>query len=289
MTAKTHANSVGNNPTPTDLEIKPRHMHFDVSEELSTLWHGEDAFKTAFFNALSIQFPEGEKQFIRSVRHYKDLVTDKSLRQQVQNFVKQEGQHTREHRKYNDALTQRGYSLEKLEKGINRQMSLVAKLDAQRQLAGTCAAEHITAVLAEGILKHPEWLDGAAPKMQALWKWHAVEETEHKGVAYDVFQSQVANQKLRRIVMFIVLSNITRITFLNMCYMLKKEGQLYKPKTWLKGTKFFWGKNGVLRASLPELFAYFKKDFHPWQHDNRALINDWEEHYDALYKDGITV
>jgi len=275
------------NPTPNDLSITPRHIHFDVSDDLATLWHGDDAFKTAFYNALSVQFPAGEKQFIKSVRQYKDRIKNEKLSEQVGNFIKQEGQHTREHRKYNDALTQRGYDLSILEKGINKQMSIVSKLDEQRQLAGTCAAEHLTAVLAEGILKHPEWLEGASPKMKALWKWHAVEETEHKGVAFDVFQAHVNNTRMRRIVMFIVIMNISRITFLDMCYMLKKEGKFYSLKTWVSGTKFFWGKNGILRHTLPELMHYFKKDFHPWHYDSRELISQWESTYDLDFQDVV--
>ena len=287
MTVQAIRKTSKKNPTPTDLDISPRHAHFDVEDELSTLWHSNDAFITAFFNALSIQFPEGEKQFINSVRQFKKQVNDKTLQVHMRNFIKQEGQHTREHRKYNDALEQRGYDLTILEKGINQQVALVKTLSKQRQLAGTCAAEHITAILAEGMLKHPEWLEGASPKMKALWKWHAVEETEHKGVAFDVFQSQVGNEKMRKVVMFVVLMNISRLTFINMCHMLKVDGQLYKPKTWINGTKFFWRKNGIIRHSIPELFKYFSKDFHPWEYDSRQLINQWEQEYDGSFKQAV--
>jgi len=287
MTMETLEKTKFHNPTPKDLEIEHRAYHFDVEDELATLWHSDDAFKTAFFNALSIQFPLGEKQFIKSVRRYKSRVTDKTLLNQISKFIRQEAQHTKEHIEYNDALKHRGYDLGVLEQGIVKQMGLVESLNEKRQLAGTCAAEHITAVLAEGMLKNPEWLEGASEKMKALWKWHAVEETEHKGVAFDVFQSQVNNQRMRRVVMFIVLMNISRITFQNMCYMLKVDGQLYKPKTWINGAKFFWQKNGIMRHSIPALFQYLKKDFHPWEHDSRPLIQKWEVEYEQFFKEDL--
>ena len=42
--------------TPHGVSVSPRHVSFDVTEELKTLWHGNDTFRTAFFNALSLQF-----------------------------------------------------------------------------------------------------------------------------------------------------------------------------------------------------------------------------------------
>lgn len=38
------------------------------------------------------------------------------------------------------------------------------------------------------------------------------------------------------------------------------------------GLNFLWGKPGILRQCLPDFLAYFRKDFHPWQQDNRALL-----------------
>src|SRR3546814_1673082 len=53
------------------------------------------------------------------------------------------------------------------------------------QLAGTCALEHFTATLAHAILSDPAHLAGAETEAQRMWRWHAIEEIEHKAVAYD--------------------------------------------------------------------------------------------------------
>src|SRR5690554_3376222 len=151
----------------------------------------------------------------------------------------------------------------------------------RRQLAGTCGAEHYTAVLANAILKHPEWMENAAPAMAKLWRWHAIEETEHKSVAFDVYRECVGNERLRRIIFLFVTWNFFKYTFLNTCSLLKTDGKLWSLRTWAGGLNFLWGKPGILRQCLPEFLAYFRKGFHPWQQDNRALLEKNLQELDA--------
>ncbi len=258
--------------TPDGVSVAPRHLTFDVADDLKTLWFGNDVFRTAFFNALSLQFPEGEQQFIDAVRLYRDRIDDPKLAAEIRGFIGQEALHSREHRHYNEALKARQYDVDAIDRRFNRHMKWVKKLPPSRQLAGTCGAEHYTAVLANAILRHPEWMDDAAPTMRRLWRWHAIEETEHKSVAFDVYRHCVGNERLRRVVFLFVTFNFFKFTFLNTCSLLKSEGKLWSVSTWLGGLNFLWGKPGVLRACVPEILAYFRKDFHPWQQDNRRLL-----------------
>ncbi len=263
--------------TPPDgVTVKPpRHLRFDVRTELRTLWHGNDTFRTAFFNALSLQFPDGEQQFINAVRLYRDQITDPKLKEEIKGFIGQEALHSREHKEYNEALKARGgYDIDALDERFRKHMEWVGRLPPSRQLAGTCGAEHYTAVLANAILSHPEWMEGATPTMKRLWRWHAIEETEHKSVAFDVYRACIGNDKLRRIVFLFVTWNFFRYTFLNTCSLLKTDGKLWSLRTWLGGLNFLWGgkPGGVLRKCLPDFLAYFRRDFHPWQQDNRGLL-----------------
>ncbi|MEH6561958.1 MAG: metal-dependent hydrolase, partial [Marinobacter sp.] len=132
--------------TPEGVSVKPRNLHFDVNEDLKTLWHGDDAFRTAFLNALSLQFPDGEQQFINAVRLYQDRVADPKLKAEIRGFIGQEALHSREHKAYNEALKARGYDIEGLDRRFRKHMEWVGKLSPSRQLAGTCGAEHYTAV-----------------------------------------------------------------------------------------------------------------------------------------------
>ncbi|MBE02872.1 metal-dependent hydrolase [uncultured Marinobacter sp.] len=258
--------------TPEGVSVSPRHIHFDVSEDLKSFWHGNNAFRTAFFNALSLQFPDGEQQFINAVRLYRDRIDDPKLKQEIRGFIGQEALHSREHKSYNEALKARGYDIEDIDRRFRKHMEWVAKLPPSRQLAGTCGAEHYTAVLANAILKNPEWMEGATPAMRQLWRWHAIEETEHKSVAFDVYRACVGDERLRRIVFLFVTWNFCKYTFLNTCSLLKTDGKLWSLKTWLGGLNFLWGRPGIIRRCLPEFLAYLRKDFHPWQQDNRDLL-----------------
>jgi len=258
--------------TPEGVSVQPRHMKFEVEDDLKTLWHGNDAFRTAFFNALSLQFPAGEQHFIDSVRLYQERISDPKLRAEIRGFVGQEALHRREHRAYNDALRVRGYAVDALEQRFARHMTWVAKQTPARQLAGTCGGEHYTAVLANAILSDPELMSGATPAMSRLWRWHAIEETEHKSVAFDVYRECVGDERLRRVVFLFVTWNFLKFTFLNTCSLLKTEGKLWSPGTWLGGLAFLWGRKGLVRRCLPEFLAFFRKDFHPWQLDNRPLL-----------------
>ncbi|MGO2134980.1 MAG: metal-dependent hydrolase, partial [Marinobacter sp.] len=249
--------------TPLGVSVKPRSLRFDGSEELKTLWHSDDAFRTAFFNALSLQFPDGEQQFINAVRLYQDRVDDPKLKAEIRGFIGQEALHSREHKAYNEALKARGYDVERLDRRFRKHMEWVGKLSPSRQLAGTCGAEHYTAVLANAILSHPEWLEGATPVMAKLWRWHAIEETEHKSVAFDVYRECVGNERLRRIIFLFVTWNFFKYTFLNTCSLLKTDGKLWSLRTWLGGLSFLWGKPGILRRCMPDFLAYFRKGFHP--------------------------
>ena len=97
---------------PNDLAIKVRNMTFELDKILATDWADNDPFLTAFFNAMSISFPSGERNFIDSVRTYEDRITDPKLASEVKDFYQQEAIHSREHRKYNRLLCQkRGYDL----------------------------------------------------------------------------------------------------------------------------------------------------------------------------------
>ncbi len=149
--------------TPEGVSVQPRHLHFDVSEDLKAFWHGDDAFRTAFFNALSLQFPDGEQQFINAVRLYRDRIDDPKLKAEIRGFIGQEALHSREHRAYNEALKARGYDIDGLDRRFREHMEWVGKLAPNRQLAGTCGAEHYTAVLAKAILSDPEMAEWRTP------------------------------------------------------------------------------------------------------------------------------
>ena len=263
--------------TITHSTIQPRHMGFEINNDLSNNWHSNDIFITAFFNAMSILFPIGERFFIETVRHFRDEIKDPILLEDIKGFIGQEGQHSQEHKKYNDALVNLGYDVDHLEGLLKTRMEFMKKkLSPIRLLAGTVAFEHFTAILAEVFLKDGGALENANPNIAKMWQWHAIEEIEHKAVAFDVYQQSGGKYWMRVRVMILVSYFMAFFTARNLIHILKKEGKLFSPKIWWSGLKFLFGKPGIIRKTLPTYLDYYKPSFHPWQHNNTHLIEQWE-------------
>ncbi len=264
--------------TPDQVAIQPRNRQHDLADALTRDWMRNDVFATAWFNAMSITFPLGEQFFINSVRHYRDRITDPKLKEEMQQFFSQEAVHLREHKRYNQLLCeQRGYDLETLEGPLRRRMGWVKKnVPAREQLAGTAAVEHLTAVLAEKALGDHGLFTDADPAMVALWQWHAVEEMEHKAVAFDVYRAIGGSEKMRRAAMRRSTLLLTWDILHGVRHMLKCDGKLWSPKVWLSGLRFLFGKQGLLRGTWAPYKAFFREDFHPWQEDSSELIAQWQ-------------
>jgi hypothetical protein len=261
------------------VPLAPRNRTHALERALSRDWFGDHPFKTAWFNAMSMTFPLGEKFFIDSVRHFAERIDDPKLQEDIRGFCGQEGFHRREHDRYNRALCElRGYDHDylegRLEKSIARSYRFLSPMD---RLAITAALEHITAIMAESSLSEGSPMrEVADPEMRALWDWHAAEEMEHKSVALDVYRAVGGSEKLRRRVMrqatFFLLTDI----LVGMVHMLRRDRKLWNLAVWRDGWRFLLGDNGVLRRIWPAYKEYFREGFHPWQRDTRPLLDAWK-------------
>jgi hypothetical protein len=265
--------------SPEGLQFGPRRKSFDIETALASDWHGDSAFVTAWFNAMSLLFPLGEKFFIDSVVHFQGDIEDPRLQQEIAAFRAQESTHRVQHQRYNELLCNlRGYDLERFEKNERERMAWAYReLSPRRRLAGTVANEHLTAIMANDMLTHGDVLDGADPHIAELWLWHGVEETEHKAVAFDVFTAVGGTVAERRQALLLNTFFFLKDTMRNLCIMLQRQGKLWSLREWGRGIKYLLIKPGMLRRIFPAWLRFFRKDFHPWQVDNRALIAEWEK------------
>jgi predicted metal-dependent hydrolase len=264
--------------SPAGLEFAPRRQSFDIEVALGSDWHGGSAYRTAWFNAMSLLFPLGEKFFIDSVCHFQDDIDDPRLLNEIASFRAQEATHRVQHQKYNELLCKlRNYDLPRFEKNERERMAWAYReLSARRRLAGTVANEHLTAIMANDMLSNQDALLGADPQIARLWEWHGVEETEHKAVAFDVFVAVGGTVSERRQALLLNTFFFFKDTMRNVCIMLHKDGKLWSIREWASGFKFLFIKPGMLRRVFPAWLKYFRNDFHPWQVDNRELIDQWE-------------
>lgn len=239
---------------------------------------------------LSAIFPPGEDIFVRSVRRYQDQLTDPDLRKRVAGFIGQEKTHGLQHRELNEQLTAMGYptawfeyllqSTERMEKFLDKQYPDPDRLPRLRHffLGFTVAAEHFTAVWAENILKRP----GVQAMMydseiRNLLNWHALEELEHKSVAFDVYRAVEIPESTRiRWMRFAQNCGIPILVLFAWVSIATtdREGRR-KPFRVLRETVQML-RNPMWQGFYGDMRPFKKRDFHPDQIDTRELVTRWQ-------------
>jgi predicted metal-dependent hydrolase len=266
--------------TPADLTITPRDLKVDRNTRNARWWHGGDPVATAYFNALSAAFPQGETFFIESVRRYRDAVHE-PLREQIAAFVQQESMHTREHVVFNKLLRTAGYDTTAMDAQTRRRVDEARARPPVVQLALTVALEHFTAIMAHSLLTEREPLPGASEDIVRLWQWHAIEEIEHKAVAYDTFVAVTQHMRplrrwlLRCHVMGLVSLQFWYSNFERMADFFRQDG-INTPRTWWRVAKYLLVKPGMMRRIFRDYLRFYRPGFHPWHRDDRPLIAEVE-------------
>ena len=262
--------------TPADLTITPRDRRFGRGARQARWWMGGDPVATAFYNALSATFPKGEGFFVESVRKFREG-TNPKLAAEIKAFVTQEVMHSREHVQFNKRALDAGYDLKPLEDQVDYRLDIIRAKPPIASLAATMCLEHFTAILAHELLRDPRHLAGADAESAAMWRWHAVEEIEHKGVAYDTWLHATKDWprgkrwKVKAKVMLFATRNFIVDRTTGTLELLRQDG-ITGPKAWARMFWFAWVRPGMLRKILGAWLAFFRPGFHPWNHDDRALI-----------------
>ncbi len=284
MTATDTGRAAGKQ-TPGDVIVSPRDIRFEVDAAGKGYWLGGDPVGTAVFNALSLTFPDGERLFMDAVRHYRGLATGK-LAEDVRGFIAQEAIHSREHHLMNELIDRRKYAVDWVEEKVRERIAFARGRGPMGMLVSTIALEHFTAMMADLFAAHPEMFKGADPGIERMWRWHALEETEHKAVAYDIYMLAAKDigpvrRYLRRCIsMAIITFLFTRNIGLYAAKLLEADG--YEPKAALKAVKrYLWREPGLFSRGWKSYLAWFRPGFHPWDLDNRALVKAWREEFAA--------
>jgi len=267
--------------TPSDLTITPRDRRFGREGGTDRWWMNGDPVGTALYNALSATFPKGEAFFVESVRKFRDGAPPR-LASEIKAFTTQEVMHSREHVAFNKRALEAGYDMSRLEARVDNRLALIRSKPPIASLAATMALEHFTAILAHELLSNPRHLAGADAESGALWRWHAIEEIEHKGVAYDTWLHATKDWprgkswRVKAKVMLLVTRNFLVDRTRGSLDLLAQDG-ITGPKAWARLFWFAYVRPGMLRKILGAWASFFMPSFHPWNHDDRALIADAEQ------------
>ncbi|ASP30720.1 MAG: metal-dependent hydrolase [Pseudomonadota bacterium] len=273
-------------PTPDDLTITVRDERFNRGTNPRRWWAGEP-FGTAWHNALSATFPRGEAFFIEAVKAHREGA-DAKLDAEIRAFVRQEINHTREHIAFNRLAEDAGYDIKAIDTRVAEMLALTKDRPAIANLAVTMALEHYTAMMAAEFLENPAHFADADAEVRDMWRWHAAEEIEHKGVAFDTWNHATRDWtpgkrwRVRSLVMVSVTARFFKNRWTDSLELLAQDG--------ITGWKAKWGlfkyltvSPGIVRRIFPAWLAYFKPGFHPWDHDDRELIKLYEGDFaDAL-------
>jgi uncharacterized protein len=262
--------------TPDNLVINPRNVMIGRGERRARWWKSGDPVATAFYNSLSAVFPEGEAFFIESVRYYRHALPE-TLRGQVDAFIQQEAAHSREHSHFNRQIREAGYDTSLIDAELTKWRTEAKNDPPDVSLAVTVATEHLTAIIAHAVLVTDRHFKRDSPDIAKLWKWHAIEEIEHKAVAYDTFVevtqdlTKFERWKFRCLVLLLVSGQfvVERLRFMSRFF---KQDGIRGPAIWIRTFYFLLVYPGLLRQVFPQWLAFFQPNFHPWQHDDRALI-----------------
>jgi predicted metal-dependent hydrolase len=242
-------------------------------------WANDDPFMTSFLNALSTLFPEGEKFFVESVKQARGKIDDPALQKEIVGFIGQEAMHGKEHRAFNELLVAHGYAyaprVDRKLRGFLKRVRHV--LSPMSQLAVTTALEHFTAMLAEQLLRDVRMHEELDPSVRGLWLWHALEESEHKAVAFDVYRAAGGGYARRAAIMLLTTVFFFLIQGLAHARLMADREILWKPWRWVRGATRMWIWPGYFIRLLPAYFAYFGPGFHPNDRDTTTLLATWRD------------
>jgi hypothetical protein len=263
----------------SDPKVPTRRISFEASLEDLPRHFGDDGdlILSHLAAALSAVFPDGEDFFVRSVRHFRDRVTDPALKRQVAGFIGQEAMHGREHRALNDRLDALGYPTKPVERLVKRGLEIRERImSAKSNLAATAALEHFTATLAELVLGSAETRDLFGHEgVKSLFLWHALEESEHKAVAFDVYKAVGGSERTRVLTMKVLRFGFVIGMSVQIIVSLLGDRATYRRGTLVPSWRRFRRSPLLSRQLWEQLRDYDRPDFHPDDRDTTELVERW--------------
>jgi predicted metal-dependent hydrolase len=262
---------------PANREITTRRLVLEFTTVPRHFAAGGDLLHSHLGAALSAVFPDGERYFVRSVRNFRDQIDDPVLKRQVAGFIGQEAMHGTEHRLFNDRLDELGYPTKWFERFTDKGLRFRERiLPPIHNLAATAALEHYTATLAELLLESDETraLFGDEA-VKHLFLWHALEESEHKAVAFDVYKAVGGTERVRVFNMNLITVTFLTVMTAQMAVSVLTDRDTYRPRNFLASWRRFRRSPVLRRAVWRRLRDYNRPGFHPNDHDSSAIIERW--------------
>jgi predicted metal-dependent hydrolase len=247
--------------------VKARKLGFAFGDTALDRWHRDDPTATHFYNAFFMIIPAYERLVVTVVNRAVRGQVPRALKQAVHFFSAQEGSHSREHSRYNQALAGNGYpGVRAIDRFHQRVVDLMLRALPPRFLQGiTAYGEHMTAVTCgEYLAQRPMVNSAPANVVDDFWTWHSQEEVDHKALCFDVFVAVCGvsmRSYLLRVAGVAVAFPLFQVTiFLNHLYLLYNDGRLFDRAS-AKALLRIWRRH--LAVLLRSSWDYARPEFRP--------------------------
>ncbi len=252
--------------------ITVRRPVFDFSEVLDPVViedHPEESFNVV---GLSLLLPYLEPYLIRTMRAAKKHVTDAALARDLESFNAQEGQHYRQHVRFNEAIRFHNRDrLEELEQELEADYRRFTETKSLRfNLAYAEGFEAFTCALARFSLEMRSF-ERMRPAVGDLFAWHLVEEVEHRRVAFDVYEHVCGGYFYRLAVGLFAQWHLNRFVLRAAAALKDADRASYRAK--YGGTREAWRRIRphlwrMVCHLLPKVFATYM----PWYTPHRITM-----------------
>jgi len=272
-----------NTALATNQKIVRRNVElsYDANKNYS-FYYEENPVVTSLFVVLSAMFPPGEMFFIESIRNVRNQIKDEKLLEDIRAFIAQEAFHSREHKTLNNHLIHSNYpEVIEIEAKTKARLDKLRKLSTVEQVAATVVMEHYTATLARLLLTDQLIKRKTTQESRNLWEWHALEELEHKSVAFDVLNAIGGNSsKNRKLALARVTKLIMPIMFEYWIKILKRKDIRFSLKQLKDGVYLGFGginRLGILSKAFVDMLDVRDENFNPLHMQTEQLEAEFRE------------
>lgn len=271
-------------------DIEPRRLHFHFPQPIPKYWHGGSDIKTYHFNALAVFLPTLERLVVLSLKKSARQVSDTALKAQVASLIAQEAIHGSQFNLCCQQLVYENYQIDAKQYSM-RFFRLLAgffnKISNTFHCSLSASGEHFTMIAAEIFLSDPKWFKNVDSIYSAIWRWHCIEEIEHKSVAFDVYKTLNGSYFIR-ILGMILMTGVFSILYIKPIWHMMKQDNKHKDyKFYLRAFQYYWGKGGLCRAFFKPYIDYFKPHYHPTLRQNEHLIDEWKAFFNISSRSEI--
>jgi predicted metal-dependent hydrolase len=266
-------------------DITVRHIRFEFPDDIPLVFIDGEPEESAMNIALSLLLPYLEPYVIRSVTAARKHVTDPRLRDELDAFAAQEGQHYRQHKRFNDVIHTLDYPrLADFESEVEAQFRRWSKTKSLRFNLGYAEGfEAMTTVVAR--VAADEDRSNWHPAVRDLIEWHLMEELEHRTVAFEVYQHVCGDYAYRLAIGSFAQFHLLRFVDRVHRYLLDATPGLLEAYGGMEGRRRRMKRlNRRMLRILRGTSKSWRRDYSPAVLDLPAQVRDWADRYDAMAK-----